>query len=119
MKPSTSTSNRWLLPRWPSTESPAAVTLVVMLLVVLLLGWVNASEFALDAEIMALSAEGVPEWIDTTLTIIFLLGGIYVLGLLVAILAYGRGRRLGRLLPIGWSLHTCLRSLGGTRRDGL
>jgi uncharacterized membrane protein YbhN (UPF0104 family) len=68
------------------------LVLVVSLVVAVLLGWAHRARTGVDREAVEVLAGRLPEWIDTTLTVVYLLGGVYAVGLLLAILFFGRGR---------------------------
>ena len=70
----------------PRSRRPAdAVSLVVSVPIVLVAGWAYASNTDTDRRILAFFAEGNPSWLSGVFTLVFILGGLYAVGLFLAI----------------------------------
>lgn len=67
-------------------------TLVVSVLVVVLAAWSHRVRGELDTRVFRAFEEGLPGWLSGPATIVFVLGGLYSLGLLVGIVFFGGGR---------------------------
>ncbi|MGI9622352.1 MAG: hypothetical protein ACR2PK_05895, partial [Acidimicrobiales bacterium] len=77
----------------PRARRPADVSkLVIYLAIALLSGWAYATPSDLDGRVAEFFSDDLPGWISATFTIVFIIGGLYALGLLLAILFFGQGR---------------------------
>lgn len=78
----------------PRARRPAdAFVLGICVLFVLLMAWTHDAGSGLDQRTLELFAGRLPGWMSATLTFGFVLGGIYSIGLLIAIFVFGGGRR--------------------------
>ncbi len=78
----------------PRARRPAdAVELVVSSVVLLLAAWAYGSNTELDGRVLEFFSGGLPGWLSATLTIVFIVGGLYAIGLVLGILLFGKGRR--------------------------
>jgi uncharacterized membrane protein YbhN (UPF0104 family) len=88
----------------PRARRPAdAAVLVLATIVVAAAAVVHRVNSDLDARVLRLFDGGLPGWITATLTIAFLLGGLFALGLLlgVALLGHGRGAVVRDMVAAG------------------
>jgi uncharacterized membrane protein YbhN (UPF0104 family) len=69
-----------------------AATLVVAGLVALLMAWSHRRRGDWDTSVLELFADGVPGWIRAIADLVYLLGGVYSVGLVIGIATFGRGR---------------------------
>src|SRR5207237_823700 len=77
----------------PRARRPAdAAVLVLATIVMAGAGAADHAKNDLDGRLLRLFGGGLPGWISATFTIAYLLSGIYTLGLIVGIAAFGRGR---------------------------
>lgn len=77
----------------PRSRRPVDVALLVLsTLVVLLLGWAHRSGIDLDVRVADFARDGIPGWISGIATIVYVVGGLYGLGLVIGIAVFGRGR---------------------------
>ena len=71
--------------------------------VFVLAGWAARSEISLDERVLVAFAR-LPGWLEFLARCVFTLGGLYALGLVVAIAVRGRGRRIVRDLLVALGL---------------
>lgn len=77
----------------PRARRPVDVVLLISsVLAVAVLAWSHRSRRGLDTRVRDFFVDGVPDWISGTGTIVFILGGLYALGLVVGIAVFGSGR---------------------------
>jgi uncharacterized membrane protein YbhN (UPF0104 family) len=77
----------------PRTRRPAdVVILVVSLLIALLAAWAYKVDNDLDLRVLELFSDGLPGWLSAVCTAVFVVGGVYAVGLIVAIWLFGDGR---------------------------
>lgn len=77
----------------PRARRPAdVVKLIGYTLVTLLAAWSHAGESDVDRRVLEFFEGGLPGWISATFTTVFILGGVYAVGLLLAITVFGKGR---------------------------
>lgn len=77
----------------PRARRPVdAAMLVVSVLVALLSTLTHTAPADFDVRAAEFFADGLPGWISAVFTIIFILGGLYALGLIIAIWVFGEGR---------------------------
>lgn len=69
-----------------------AATLVTTVLAVVLLGWIYRAGGELDTRIFEFFAGGLPGWMSGIATVVFVLGGVYSVGLILGIAVFGNGR---------------------------
>lgn len=78
----------------PRASRPVdAFQLAAALIVVLLLAWAYRSDTDVDRRVFDFLSDGVPGWITGTFTVVFIIGGLYALGLIIGIALFGDGRR--------------------------
>ncbi len=65
----------------------------ICVLLALLAGWTHDAPSDFDQRALELFSGRLPGWLSAILTFGFVLGGVYSIGLLVAILVFGNGRR--------------------------
>jgi uncharacterized membrane protein YbhN (UPF0104 family) len=70
-----------------------AAVLAIGVLVVLLMAWSYRRRSDVDQRVIDFVRDGIPGWISGTATIVFILGGLYGVGLVIGIAIFGRGRR--------------------------
>ena len=77
----------------PRARRPAdTATLVVSVVVVCLLGQSHQARADVDVRVLDLFAGPLPGWLSGIATIAFIVGGLYVVGLMIGILTMGKGR---------------------------
>jgi uncharacterized membrane protein YbhN (UPF0104 family) len=77
----------------PRARRPIDVAiLITTVLTVAVLGWVYRERGELDTRVFEFFADGLPGWISGIATIVFILGGIYSIGLILGIAVFGQGR---------------------------
>ena len=77
----------------PRARRPVdAATLVVSVVVVCLLGGAIEARGDVDVRVLDLFAGQLPGWLSGVATIAFIVGGLYVVGLMIGILVLGKGR---------------------------
>lgn len=68
-------------------------TLVMSVAIIAITAWAFDGGSDLDERVASYFADDLPGWISGTLTLVYIFGGIYTVGLIAAILAFGTGRR--------------------------
>ena len=77
----------------PRARRPVDVALLIgSLVVVVLLGWAYRSGADIDARVFTFFANGLPSWISGLATAAFVAGGVYGIGLILALGLFGQGR---------------------------
>ncbi|MGI9623956.1 MAG: lysylphosphatidylglycerol synthase domain-containing protein [Acidimicrobiales bacterium] len=77
----------------PRARRPTDVVIVIATtLVSVIAAWTHAGPSDLDLRVSEFFADGLPGWLSALLTIVYILGGVYAFGLLVAIWVFGDGR---------------------------
>ncbi|MGI9601420.1 MAG: lysylphosphatidylglycerol synthase transmembrane domain-containing protein [Acidimicrobiales bacterium] len=67
--------------------------LVTSLVVAAVAAWAHAGPTGLDIRAAELVEPGIPGWLDAVFATIFAVGALYPIGLFVAVLVFGQGRR--------------------------
>jgi len=77
----------------PRARRPAdAVELVTALIVLLLLAWAYRSNTDVDRRVLEFLSGDLPGWLSGTFTIVFIIPGLYAVGLIIGIAFFGHGR---------------------------
>ena len=77
----------------PRARRPADMaTLLTSLLLTLLFVWIYRSQSDIDDRVRSFVSGELPGWLTGTATIVFILGGLYTVGLIVGIAFFGHGR---------------------------
>ncbi|MFW2381913.1 MAG: hypothetical protein ACN4GZ_09160, partial [Acidimicrobiales bacterium] len=103
----------------PRSRRAADVFLLVGSSVAVLLGaWAHRSSTDVDQRVLEFFSGGLPGWVSGTFTIVFIAGGLYAVGLILGIAAFGGGRHaLVRDMVLAVAI-TLLVAVGGAQLGG-